>query len=30
MTKGKIELTNVNSKHLNLPLQKLEDSGAKI
>jgi UDP-N-acetylglucosamine 1-carboxyvinyltransferase len=30
MTKGKISLTNVNSKHLNLPLQKLEDSGAKI
>jgi UDP-N-acetylglucosamine 1-carboxyvinyltransferase len=30
MTKGKIELTNVNSKHLNLPIQKLEDSGANI
>ena len=30
MTKGNIELTNVNSKHLNLPIQKLEDSGAKI
>lgn len=30
MTRGKITLTNVNSKHLNLPLQKLEDSGAKI
>jgi UDP-N-acetylglucosamine 1-carboxyvinyltransferase len=30
MTKGKIELTNVNSKHLNLPIQKLEDSGAKV
>ena len=30
MTKGNIELTNVNSKHLNIPIQKLEDSGAKI
>jgi UDP-N-acetylglucosamine 1-carboxyvinyltransferase len=30
MTKGKIKLENVNSRHLNLPLQKLEDSGAKI
>ncbi len=30
MTKGKVTLLNVNSKHLNLPLQKLEDSGAKI
>ncbi len=30
MTKGKIELTNVNSKHLNLPIQKLEDSGTKV
>ena len=30
MTKGKIELTNVNSKHLNLPIQKLEDNGSKI
>ncbi len=30
MTKGKIKLTKVNSKHLNLPLQKLEDSGSKI
>lgn len=30
MTKGKIELSNVNSKHLNLPIQKLEDSGCKI
>jgi UDP-N-acetylglucosamine 1-carboxyvinyltransferase len=30
MTKGKIKLEKVNSRHLNLPLQKLEDSGAKI
>ena len=30
MTKGKVTLENVNSRHLNLPLQKLEDSGAKI
>lgn len=30
MTKGKVTLLNVNSKHLNLPLQKLEDSGARI
>ncbi len=30
MTRGKIELKNVNSKHLNLPIQKLEDSGCKI
>jgi UDP-N-acetylglucosamine 1-carboxyvinyltransferase len=30
MTKGKIELTSVNSKHLNLVLQKLEDSGVKL
>ncbi|MFZ1291674.1 MAG: UDP-N-acetylglucosamine 1-carboxyvinyltransferase [Melioribacteraceae bacterium] len=28
MTKGKVELTNTNSKHLNLVIQKLEDSGA--
>ncbi|MBK7106581.1 MAG: UDP-N-acetylglucosamine 1-carboxyvinyltransferase [Ignavibacteriae bacterium] len=30
MTKGKIELTNSNSKHLNLVIQKLEDSGVKL
>jgi UDP-N-acetylglucosamine 1-carboxyvinyltransferase len=30
MTKGKIKLTKVNSKHLNLVIQKLEDSGAKL
>ena len=30
ITKGQIKLTNVNSRHLNLPLQKLEDSGAKL
>jgi len=30
MTKGKIELKKVNSKHLNLILQKLEDSGVKL
>lgn len=30
MTKGKIDLLDVNSKHLNLVIQKLEDSGAKI
>lgn len=30
MTKGKIDLMDVNSKHLNLVIQKLEDSGAKI
>lgn len=30
MTKGKIKLKNVNSKHLNLVIQKLEDSGAKL
>ncbi len=30
MTKGKVELTNVNSKHMNLVIQKLEDSGVKI
>lgn len=30
MTRGKVRLKNVNSKHLNLPLQKLEDSGAKL
>ncbi len=30
MTKGKIELENANSKHLNLVIQKLEDSGAKV
>ncbi|MCB9209665.1 MAG: UDP-N-acetylglucosamine 1-carboxyvinyltransferase [Ignavibacteriales bacterium] len=30
MTKGKIKLTNVNSKHLNLVIQKLEDSGVKL
>lgn len=30
MTRGKIKLINVNSKHLNLPIQKLEDSGVKM
>ncbi|PID59876.1 MAG: UDP-N-acetylglucosamine 1-carboxyvinyltransferase [Ignavibacteriae bacterium] len=30
MTRGKIKLANCNSKHLNLPIQKLEDSGAKL
>lgn len=30
ITKGKIKLTNVNSRHLNLPIQKLEDSGVKL
>ncbi len=30
MTKGNIKLTKVNSKHLNIPLQKLEDSGVKL
>jgi UDP-N-acetylglucosamine 1-carboxyvinyltransferase len=30
MTKGHIKLLNSNSKHLNLPIQKLEDSGVKI
>ncbi|MCB9250480.1 MAG: UDP-N-acetylglucosamine 1-carboxyvinyltransferase [Ignavibacteriales bacterium] len=30
MTRGKIEMTNVNSKHLNLVIQKLEDSGANL
>ncbi|MBK8946378.1 MAG: UDP-N-acetylglucosamine 1-carboxyvinyltransferase [Ignavibacteriae bacterium] len=30
MTRGKIELTNSNSKHLNLVIQKLEDSGVKL
>jgi len=30
MTKGNIDLLNANSNHMNLPLQKLEDSGAKI
>lgn len=30
MTKGKIKLKNVNSRHLSLPLQKLENSGANL
>lgn len=30
ITKGKIKLTKVNSRHLNLPIQKLEDSGVKL
>ena len=30
MTKGKIKLKNANSKHLNLVIQKLEDSGVKL
>lgn len=30
MTQGNIKITNANSRHLNLPLQKLEDSGASL
>ena len=30
MTRGKIKLENINSRHLNLPLQKLEDSGVNL
>lgn len=30
MTKGKVKLKNANSKHLNLVIQKLEDSGVKL
>lgn len=30
MTKGKVELKSANSKHLNLVIQKLEDSGVKL
>ncbi|MDX1699955.1 MAG: UDP-N-acetylglucosamine 1-carboxyvinyltransferase [Melioribacteraceae bacterium] len=30
ITKGNIELVGINYKHLNLPIQKLEDSGVKI
>ncbi len=30
MTKGKIEVKSANSKHLNLVVQKLEDSGTKL